>query len=412
MNAPFFEEIARYSPLDVLLADVAVRVQLTPTEYLTAVKHYEVMGEWIDRPGSPLRGLVEEFYPQGGFSTGSTVAGHSDNADFDLDAMARIGWPRNVDPETALAILHKAIAGEPDSRYHDKSERKTRCTQIKYEGMHLDVTPSVLLGEHLPKTSFIFHSKPNDPSVRKQTLYANPHGLATWFNARTLFDEAFGRFFEGRSLDYDRARLASMKADTAPVPQQLPIYRKSRQVICLQLIKRWRNVAYDRRHKRLRLPPSVLITFYVGLHTGISRTLTDELIHHVESITACLETAADRMHIVDEQNPMCKADILTDRWPGDLANQQVFITELKDFTADLRRLKAGVPLAEMRKILEKLFGEKPAGDAIAAFTQRFVQDDLGKKGLYVPGTGAIPALGSLAAPSVARAIPKSTPFGD
>ena len=153
---PFLQKIAGFSPLDVLLADVAIRIQLTPTEYLTAIAHYEVMGEWIDRPESPLRGLVDEFYPQGGFSTGSTIASHDDNSDYDLDAMARINWPRSIDPERALATLHSAIAGELGSRYYDKAERKTRCTQIQYEAMHLDVTPSVLLTEQLPKTSLIF----------------------------------------------------------------------------------------------------------------------------------------------------------------------------------------------------------------------------------------------------------------
>lgn len=412
MNAPYFEEISRYSPLDVLLADIAVRVQLTPTEYLVAVDHYEAMARWIDSPESPLHGLIDDFYSQGGFSTGSTVAGHSDEAEFDLDAMAQIAWPRTIDPETALATLHKAIAREPGSRYYDKAERKTRCSQIHYDGMHLDVTPSVILGEYAPKTSLIFHSKPSDPSVPKQQLFANPYGLASWFNGRTLFDESFGRFFENRSLEYDRARLAAMKADTTPVPQQLPVYRKSRQVICLQLTKRWRNVAYDRRHPALRLPPSVLLTYYIGLHTGGHRSLTDELIHHIDAIIATLEAASEQMSIVNECNPTCEADVLTDRWPGDLANQQVFIDELKGFAADLRRLKAGLPIAEMRKVLERLFGEKPAGDALDAYTQKFADDNLEKKSLYIPGSGAVPALGSLAAPSTAKAMPRSTPFGD
>jgi hypothetical protein len=370
------------------------------------------MGEWIDRPGSPLRGRVQNFYSQGGFSTGSTVCGHSDKADFDLDAMAQIDWPRTIDPELALRTLHEAIAGEPGSRYHDKSERKTRCTQVQYDGMHLDVTPSILLREFLPKTSFIFHSKPSDPSVPKQTLFANPYGLAEWFNGRTIADEAFGRFFESRSLDYDRARLLEMRADTSPVPAQLPIYRKSPQVICLQLIKRWRNVAYHRRHKGLRLPPSVLLTYYVGLHTSGSRSLTDELIYHVECLITKLAAAAAQYGLVDENNPMCEQDKLTDRWPGDRLNQQIFLDELLGFVADLKRLKAGLPVVEMRKILEKLFGEKPAGDAVAAFTQRFTDDNAAGIGRYIPGTGAIPVLGSVAAPSIARAMPKSTPFGD
>ncbi|WP_197058935.1 nucleotidyltransferase [Paracoccus sanguinis] len=283
LDDPILQKIARFTPQDILLADVAVRIQLSPTEYETAIKHYEVMGEWIDRPGSPLRGMVDGFYPQGGFSTGSTISAHDDRSDYDLDAMAVINWGPGVDPEYALATLHQAIAGEKGSRYFDKSERKTRCTQVQFSDMHLDVTPSVLIASMDPKTSFIFHSKPSDPSVPRQRLFANPFGLAEWFNARTQADNVFGSYFEQASLNYARAS-ALAKADTTPVPDQLPAYKKSRQVICLQLIKRWRNIVYDRNHPTLRLPPSVLLTYYVGLHTGGERSLLDELIHQVNGI--------------------------------------------------------------------------------------------------------------------------------
>lgn len=413
--APFHEQISQFSPLDVLLADVAIRVQLSPTEYLTAIQHYKVMADWIDRPDSPLHGLVDEFYPQGGFSTGSTVAGHSEKADFDLDAMARINWPRNIDPEMALSWLNKAIAGDYGSRYYDKTERKTRCSQVKYESMHLDVTPSVLLSEFQAKTSFIFHSKPSDPSVKKETLFANPHGLAQWFNGRTIQNIAFGTYFESLSLQYDRT-VHALKADTTPVPEQLPAYKKSPQVVCLQLIKRWRNIAYDRSHRELKLPPSVLLTYFIGDQTGGIRSLTDELIHHVESIAFRIELASanadPNARLLDEVNPKCEQDVLTDRWPRNVEEQNVFARELRGFLSDLRRLKAGAPIAEMRRVLERLFGEKPAGGAIDALTQRHVQDNLETKSLFLPGIGALPALGSYAAPAGARPIPRSTPFGD
>ena len=74
------QKIARYTPQDILLADVAVRIQLSPTEYEQAVSHYAVMAAWIDRPDSPLYGLVDSLYPQGGFSTGSTIAAHDADA--------------------------------------------------------------------------------------------------------------------------------------------------------------------------------------------------------------------------------------------------------------------------------------------------------------------------------------------
>jgi hypothetical protein len=81
-------------------------------------------------------------------------------------------------------------------------------------------------------------------------------------SSQTPPDQDFGTFFERRSLDYDRKRaILSKRADAAPVPEQCPAYQKSRAVIALQLIKRWRNLAYDKRHKNRRLPPSVLLAF-------------------------------------------------------------------------------------------------------------------------------------------------------
>jgi hypothetical protein len=130
------QEIANFSPLDVMLAEIAVRIQLTPTDYQKAIEHYNAINEWIDRQDSPLHGRVQLFYPQGGFMIGATTARHASDADFDLDVMAQIDWPTSVDPETALSTLDSAIRGVPGSRYHDKAERKTRCSTVHYDGMH------------------------------------------------------------------------------------------------------------------------------------------------------------------------------------------------------------------------------------------------------------------------------------
>ena len=122
----FLRETASYGVLDVLLADVAVRIQLTPTDYQRAVEHFDAINEWMDRSESPLHGRIHLFYPQGGFMIGATIARHATDAEFDIDVMAQIGWPADIDPEVALSVTHQAIRGEPGSRYHKKCERKTK----------------------------------------------------------------------------------------------------------------------------------------------------------------------------------------------------------------------------------------------------------------------------------------------
>lgn len=407
---PILREIARFSPLDVMLADIAVRVQLSPTDYKIAVEHYEAIHDWIERPESPLFDLVEEFYTQGGFAIGATVARHATDAEFDLDAMAQLALKEDADAEAVLSLMHEAICGEPGSRYHDKADRKTRCSTVHYVGMHLDITPAIRVMDREAKTSVIFHSK----DAERKSLLANPAGFAAWFISMTPADEAFGIFFEDRSLAYDRARQTLLAdSEAQPVPVRMPAYRKSRAVIALQLIKRWRNLAYDRRHKRLRLPPSVLLSFYVGQHANRTCTLTEELIHQVECMISVLEEAEARGQTVYAENPRCPEDELTDRWPCDLAEQRVFIDELRAFAFQVHRLDKGVPLPEMQRVLQELFGEKAAADAVRAYADQHIRDDASGRSFHVTGSGTMPALGStVAGAAFVRPTPRNTFYGD
>jgi hypothetical protein len=408
----FLRETAGYSVLDVMLADIAVRVQLTPTDYQKAIGHYEAINQWIDREESPLHGRVQLFYPQGGFMIGATTARHASDADFDIDVMAQIAWPADIDPETALSTLHGAVQGERGSRYYAKVERKTRCSTVHYDGMHLDITPAVRLIYREERTGCIFHSKPSDPKEPKLTLFANPYGFAEWFLTNTPADEVFGLYFEKASLDYDRLRKVMAKADVDPVPDQMPVYRKSRAVICLQLIKRWRNLVYDRRHAGRRAPPSVLLAYYVALNANQTRTLGDELIQQIECIITALEAAERYYRTVREFNPACREDELTDRWPADLAEQRIFINELRAFALLIHRLQDGVPLAEMQRILENLFGERPAREVVRKYTGQHIGDNHTGSGFHILRSGSIPALGSAAIPAEARPTPRSSPWGD
>jgi hypothetical protein len=404
----YLRETSSYGALDVMLADVAVRIQLTPTDYQLGVERFETINEWMDREDSPLHGKIELFYPQGGFMIGATVARHSTDSEFDIDVMAQINWPTNFDPEYALATTHASIKGERGSRYHEMCDRKTRCSTVQYAGMHLDVTPAVLLPCREERTSYIFHSKGAD----RRSLYANPYGFAQWFLRLTPAEEVFGKYYEDRSLNFNRVLLETMaKADAEPVPVQAPAYRKSRAVIALQLIKRWRNLAYDRRHTNLRMPPSVLLAYYVAMNANHAQTLADELIHQVECIIAALEDAERLNTAIYVESPMCREDVLTDRWP-DRNDQSVFIKELRDFLAKLYVLREGRPLAEMQRILEELFGEKPARDAVRKYTGQHIDDNKLGKSVHILTTGAIPALGSTAVPANARSTPASSPWGD
>jgi hypothetical protein len=60
--------------VDLLLADIAIRVQLTATDYEKAVSRYQTINDWLERDGSPLQGHVVLFYPQGSMAICATIA--------------------------------------------------------------------------------------------------------------------------------------------------------------------------------------------------------------------------------------------------------------------------------------------------------------------------------------------------
>ncbi|SRR5258706_1808049 len=117
----YLRQIASFTPVDVMLADVAIRIQLSPTDYQRAVDHYHAIHEWLEREDSPLFGLVLDFYSQGGFAIGATVARHSTDDEFDIDVMAQLAYRTDIDPEFVLATLDDAnralaITSRPNGR--------------------------------------------------------------------------------------------------------------------------------------------------------------------------------------------------------------------------------------------------------------------------------------------------------
>ena len=137
-----------------MLAEIALRIQLSPTDHGKAVTRYEAVSDWIDHPDRPLHSRVELTYAQGSMAIGATIARSSERDEYDIDAMTQLRLPREIDPELALSLLERSIRGETGSRYHDMTVRRTRCVTVEYaDGMHLDLTPAVLLPELRARTS-------------------------------------------------------------------------------------------------------------------------------------------------------------------------------------------------------------------------------------------------------------------
>ena len=401
-------------PVDVLLADVAIRVQLSRTDYGKAVERYEAVNAWIERDGSLLKDRVELFYAQGSMAIGATIASRLRTDEFDIDVVAQLDLPQNVSPKVALDLLFEAIRGESGSRYYRMAERRTRCVTVNYaDDMHLDVTPAVRMGGTPERQSMIFHDRAEAPQEPSYPLIANPYGFAEWFKLNTPNDQAFADIFEKRAWEYEEAlRILAEKAESEPVPSQEPAFRKSKAVIVLQLLKRWRNVQYDARSGRK--PPSIMFAKLIADAANHTDRLSEELLHQARHMLEVFRRCQELGRLVHVANPVCAEDVLTDRWPGTLLDQAIFIGDLEHLVRQIERLIEGCDLGEMQKIMTGLFGEAPTGEAFRSFNEKvggMVRDGqsrhrTGAGGLVLPG-----AASAIATSTAARATPGHTFYG-
>lgn len=365
---------AQFEPTveDILLAEVAVRLQLTPTAYRNAQSRYEAISNFLDENRN-LPGGIDVIHPQGSMAIGATVAARGDD-EFDIDLVAELdsdsNWSR-LSPAKILDAFYAAF--NEDGKYKKllgPDARKTRCITLSYaDNMHLDVTP-LQLRDDFGHGNVMHHrneEKKSDPVGEK--VPSTPRRFAEWFEEQMPVELAFGDFYESRSLAYEQLMLEAKAAEVEPVSDQEPAFRKPRAKVCLQLLKRFRNLRYIKREERM--PPSILLSKLIA-DNAAGGTDTHGLFDEMRRLTECIikrfEKAEKKDLIIKELNPKDDQEKLTDRWPLVLSAQKIFITDLKYLLDRLENLSSQ-SLADKKKTLAELFGEKPAGDAIKHIEQ-------------------------------------------
>lgn len=404
--------------VDSLLVDIAVRIQLSPARYKLAVQRYTALSDWLDRQDSRLAGLVQRIYGQGSMAIGATIASRLTTDEQDVDFVVQLDIPisNSLSPGVVLDLLFESIRGNRGSRYYSNTERRTRCVTVHYaDKMHADLTPMVRKSNSLPRESHLFHNRPHDPNEPDAILIANPYGFAEWFMTNAPVESEFASLFERREIEYERLFFEA-SAECDELPSYEPIHRKSKKLVSLQLIKRWRNIQYDKRQGKR--PPSVMLSKLVADSNSRSNSLLEELLFQARSMRNELFAWHQIHKLIRVVNPVCSNDIFTDRWPISLDEQAEFIDDLSNLIRDLERLKEGLDLSEIQKILIHLFGEFPTTDVIRDYN-KYVGDivkdgrsrhDSHSGGLIVPAvtTGISGAVIS----STGKATPRHTFFGD
>lgn len=390
---------------EVLLADTAIKVELPPSMHRLAVERYEAIRNHIERIGSRLREMVRLFYPQGSMAIRATIRAKRRDDGFDIDIIVELDLPEGTPPDFILDQLYEAVRGDPGSRYHDCTERQTRCITVYYaDGMHLDLTPSILIDASDPRKSVIFHSKPEAPRSTDKTIIINSHAFAEDFNLRNPVDQVFADEYARRVMKADLG-LVQADAEAEDVPEHSSLVGgKSANVVALQLLKRNRNIRYASRNG-VRMPPSVMLSCMTVEVARPGRSIGEALDVISKYVLDELEQAHSTGRLIEVRNPTCPQDCFTDRWPENLDAQAQYIRDLKKFRQQLAQLFDNrLSLKEKGRVLADMFGEHPAQTVIDEYSKRL--GEVVRTGNRIVGAagGVIPA-----APAIASQQPQPKP---
>lgn len=379
---------------EILLAETAIRIELPPSLHRLAVERYGAVRHHIEREDSPLRDHVALFYPQGSMAIGATIKARKREDGYDIDIIAELMLHISTPPARVLDLLFEAVNGPSGSQYHGKVKRQTRCVTVEYEdGMHIDITPSILIDESDPRKSVIFHAKKEEPVGAHRRLLMNTHAFIEWFNDRTPLDLRFNEAYGRRALEHDRILLKAA-APAEPVPDHSTKEGgKSSTVVALQLLKRNRNIRYARREGRM--PPSVMMACLAGDVAAPGDSISGALVAIAVHMLDIFNQAHSAGRLVEVRNPCCEGELFTDRWPENLSAQRVYIDDLKLLMYLLSQLmNENLPLDKKRALLVEMFGEGPAGSVIEDYSEQLARGirngtrRVGPMGRVVVGTAA------------------------
>lgn len=392
------------APLDAVLADIAIIIQLPPGLHGTACDRYEAIRQYVVRPGSPLFGLVVQLYPQGSMAIDATTSTRGTDNEYDLDAVLEAEFPARMTPGMILDLTYEALKDYPVDA---EVLRQTRCVTIRYaDGMHVDVTPARRRPRTIDFESVIFHAKPEEPQHRHVEVPMNAYGFAAWYRDRTPEEVVFAEAFRLRAFE-DWNALAKSDPVFHDVPDQTPFPRKSVTTVALQLLKRFRDIwSLDQPG---RFPPSVMLSCHAGHASQQGLSLSEMVIRQSRWTARAINSAARLGCLIDVRNPVMHEDRFTDRWPENQHQQGAFAAALTDFADCLDfMLTHDTELEDMQEVLRKCFGAQVVNKSVRVLNEQTgralrggSQGYTSRGGLFVPAAPAI--VGTAAAASVVPA---------
>jgi Second Messenger Oligonucleotide or Dinucleotide Synthetase domain len=361
------------SQLDSLSLGVCEELQLPATRYQLAVQRYGSVNELLERSGSPFAGYRPRIFPQGSMALGTTTK--PPHGPHDLDFVLQIDAPYwNWPPLAALGALHNFLRN--NEIYRPMVSLKNRVVRLTYtDEFYLDILPA-----YTDVTSADSCILVPDRSM-SALCSSNPAGFIRWFQDRC------------------RTRRRLLLETAKPIPPQEGADEKEPLQLCVQLLKRWRDLFFEDPC----VAPSIVLTALAGMHYQGEESVSEALLSILNGILGAITLADSRGSRIEIRNHSNPREDFAERWEANPQAYVAFKRGIRQLQSDWRAILAGG--RETHKELERLFGEY-VRTVLVKRAQRL--QEARKAGVVgLTSTGAITGLASRVTP-----IPRNTFHGD
>ena len=383
MAAPaFFFTNDPHSQMDDLLWRICEELQLSPARYQQAVERYEAVCHWLEANGSAVASFRPSLYPQGSMRIGTTVKpiGHDEH---DLDFVCEVKAPSTTfsSPLQLLKLMEARL--REHKIYASIIEVKNRCVRLNYANeFHMDILPAC------PESSLGYGCLVVPDRQSRWWKPSNPKGYADWFEQRCEL-----------AVQITMAERARILAKAEPVPPQETTAQKATLKRTVQLLKRWRDVRYEKRPNVAPIS-MVLTTLAASTYEG-QLSVSESMSCILARIVELIEIRKPRIYVL---NPANRQEDLSERWENPV-EYAAFVTGIRELHGLWAKAIAAAGVHNVGMALETLFGE-PVKVAVRKQANH-LQELRTNSALRVRPTGVITA-----APVVGVAMRSNTFHGE
>jgi hypothetical protein len=319
------------SQVDDLLQNICKKIQLTKTQYKLAEERYRAVADWLSKESSSIRNVKIDIYPQGSLRIGTTVKPiNQEEFDLDLVCQMHIDYTQ-YKPEFILSTVSNRL--EENEAYKKIMTVESRCIRLNYSNdFHLDIVPACPADLNNLNNTGVFI-----PDIDKaKWRYTDPKGYAEWFDKqKALYIELVeARNIEQLPPDWDNERKAPLQ-------------------YCIQLMKRYRDIAFENEDEKIK-PKSIVISTLAAMSYKHETSITDSLTAIFAYIVDMIEVANPRLIV---KNPINSKEDITEAWDKNRIAYNAFCEWIQNFKIKWQKVNQSDNLYIIAPILQSLFGE-------------------------------------------------------